>query len=160
MTLVINQLLYQQSLDDEQPSDIVNYDTTEDPPPDVTIFLWDWCIDSDDEKIEEFFVENTPAVKVVPRYYNLHSKGPVPNIFSSQDTSVPLGKIAPPITTPKPSISTQTKGKNKFDMVILGNIDKPSTSNPTMNSVKYNTYVPNNKTSGTQSNPTISRLKR
>jgi hypothetical protein len=111
MTLVINQLLDQQSLNDEQPSDIVNDDTTEEPPPEVVMFLWDWCIDSDDEKIEEIFVENTPVVKVVPRDYNLHNKGPVPNTSSSQDANVPLRKITPPIPTPKPSIPTQNKRK-------------------------------------------------
>ena len=39
MTLVINQLLDQQILNDEQPSDTVNDDTTKEPPPEVAIFL-------------------------------------------------------------------------------------------------------------------------
>jgi hypothetical protein len=51
MNLVINQLLDQQRMNDEHPSDLANDDTIEEPPLDIFMFLWDWCIDSDDEKI-------------------------------------------------------------------------------------------------------------
>jgi hypothetical protein len=67
MTLVINQLSYQQSLNDEQPSETVNDDTTKVPPPKFIMFLWDYCIDSNDQQIEEIFVENTQVVKDSPR---------------------------------------------------------------------------------------------
>jgi hypothetical protein len=74
MTLVINQLLDQQSLNDEQPNKAENEETTEEAPPESTMFLWDWCIDSDDEHIEEVFIGDTPVVKFSPRDYNLHAE--------------------------------------------------------------------------------------
>jgi hypothetical protein len=49
MTLVINQLLDQQSLNDEQPVE-AQTDTTEEVPPESAMPFWDWCPDSDDEK--------------------------------------------------------------------------------------------------------------
>jgi hypothetical protein len=36
--------------------------------------LWDWCIDSDDEQIEEVLIGDTPIIKASPRDYNLHKK--------------------------------------------------------------------------------------
>jgi hypothetical protein len=71
--------------------------------------FWDWCIDSDDEKIEEIFVEYTLIVKVVPRDYNLCNKGPTSPISSSKDANIPLRKITPSLPTLKVSISSQEK---------------------------------------------------
>jgi hypothetical protein len=71
MTLVINQLLDQQILDDEihaqAPSGVVDEAPLESAMP-----FWDWCTESDDEKIEEILVGDTQVVKVVaPKGYNL-----------------------------------------------------------------------------------------
>jgi len=52
MTLVINQLLHQQSLNDEKLDKADHEETTEKAPTESTMFLWDWCIDSNDEHIE------------------------------------------------------------------------------------------------------------
>jgi hypothetical protein len=58
MTLVINQLLDQQSLDDEShvqdPSGVVD-----EAPPESSMPFWDWCTESDDEKIEEILAGDT-----------------------------------------------------------------------------------------------------
>jgi len=48
MTLVINHILDQQSLNDEQLKEEKNEETTEEDPPESTMFLWYWCIDLDD----------------------------------------------------------------------------------------------------------------
>jgi len=52
-------------------------------------------------------MEDTPATKVISqRNYNLCSKGPTPNIPSSKDDKIPLMKITPPPSTPKPNDPT------------------------------------------------------
>jgi hypothetical protein len=71
MTLVINELLDRQDLNDEKPKEEEKKETTKETPQESTMFLWDWCIDSDDEKIEEFFMGDTPVIKVSPRDYKL-----------------------------------------------------------------------------------------
>jgi hypothetical protein len=56
MTLVINQLLDQQSLDDEIHAQVPS-DTSNENPPESTMPFWDWCVESDDEQIEEILTE-------------------------------------------------------------------------------------------------------
>jgi hypothetical protein len=47
--------------------------------------FWDWCPESDDEKIEEILIGDTQVVKdVAPKGYNLRNKGPIPNTPSSK----------------------------------------------------------------------------
>jgi hypothetical protein len=55
MTLVINQLLYQQAIVDDQTQETKNEEASEenDTIEESSMFLWDWCLDSDDEKVEE-----------------------------------------------------------------------------------------------------------
>jgi hypothetical protein len=52
MTLVINQLLDQEDINEEQPKEEENEEVIEENPQEYAMFLWDWCIDSDDEHIE------------------------------------------------------------------------------------------------------------
>jgi hypothetical protein len=144
MTLVINQLLYQQSLNDEQPiEDHTNI--TEEVPPEFAMPLWDWCIDSYDEKIEEVFVEYTPIVKFVPKEYKLHRKGQIPIISCSKIGNIPLREITPPLPTSKPNVLTQGKLSGKSDKIVPANTSKTSTSNSVRNNTKLNTVVNNNK---------------
>jgi hypothetical protein len=110
------------------------------------MFLSYWCIDSNNEKIEEIFVENTSVVMSSPRDYNLCNKGLVPNSSSSQEGNIPLKNITPHIPTPKPSIPTYTKEKNKSNLSVTANTNKPSTSKSTRNNAESNTMAPNNKT--------------
>jgi hypothetical protein len=79
--------------------------------------FWDWCIDSDDEQIEEIFVEYAPIVKFVPKEYNLHNKGLVPITSSSKENNIPLRKITPPLL-PQNKMS-QPKGKSMENMIRL-----------------------------------------
>jgi hypothetical protein len=109
MTLVINQLLDQQSLDDEihaqAPSGVVD-----ETPPESTMPFWDWCVESDDEQIEEILVRDTQVVKVAtPKGYNLRNKGPLSNPPSSKEDNIPLRKITPPLVLPKQSNTVQKK---------------------------------------------------
>jgi hypothetical protein len=62
------------------------------------MFLWDWCLDSDDEKVEEIFVGDTQIMKVSPKDYNLHNKGVVSNTPLPYKTSPSPRKISPPTT--------------------------------------------------------------
>jgi hypothetical protein len=66
--------------------------------------FWDWCPKSDDEQIEEVFIEDTPVIKVVAqRNYNLCNKGPVLDTPSPKEEQIPLRKITPPPAPPKPN---------------------------------------------------------
>jgi hypothetical protein len=106
--------------------------------------LWDWCIDSDDEKIEEVFIGDTPVIKYSPRDYNLHNKGVVPNTSSSPKPT-PLSGKSPPITTSKPSTPAPTTASDKSNTIVSANNNKSSTSNPTANNTKPNNPTTNNK---------------
>jgi hypothetical protein len=128
MTLVINQLLDQQSLNDENPTQAPT-DNTDEIPPESAMPFWDWCPESDDEQIEEVFIEDTPVIKVVSqRNYNLCNKGPIPNDTSSKEDKIPLRKITPPPAPPKPNDTTQGKTSRKTSKVVPTNTNKPSTS--------------------------------
>jgi hypothetical protein len=63
MTLVINYLLYQQILIEKQPNESKNEEIIEEAPLEYVMFLWDRCIDSDDENIEEVFIGDTLVAK-------------------------------------------------------------------------------------------------
>jgi hypothetical protein len=159
MTLVINQLLDQKGLNDEQPKEAENEETIEDPPQESTMFLWDWCIDSDDEQIEEVFIGDTPVIKVAPKEYNLCNKGVVPNTYSSPRTNTALNKIIPPIPTLKPSTPTPITTNTKSNTPFSANNSKPSTFTLTMTSNKPNTPMANIQPNGSQPSATTSKPK-
>jgi hypothetical protein len=101
--------------------------------------FWDWCVDLDDEQIEEILVGDTQVVKVIfPKGYNLCNKGPLSNSLSSKEDKIPLRKITPPPVLPKQSNTVQEKTNNKIDKTIVANKDKPSTSSTIGNNEKVN----------------------
>jgi hypothetical protein len=59
---------------------------------------------------------------------------------------IPLRKITPPPSPPKPNDTTQVKINNKKRKFTPTNIDKPSTSASTRNNTKLNMVPNNNKT--------------
>jgi len=121
------------------------------------MFLWDQCIDSDDEHIQEFFIGDTPVIKISPRDYNLRSKGVFPNTYSSPKTNSPVRKIIPPIPTMKAMTPTPMKYNNKSDTHVSINNNKMSTSNPNANSKKTKSPIANNKPNGSQPRTKIGR---
>jgi hypothetical protein len=136
MTLVINQFLDQQSLDDEihaqDPSD-----TSDENPPESTMPFWDWCVESDDEQIEEILTGDTQVVKVIaPKGYNLCNKGPPSDPPSSKEENIPLRKITPPPVLPKQSNTVLEKTNNKTGKTVVANKDKPSMSSTIGNNEK------------------------
>jgi hypothetical protein len=54
MTLAINQLLDQYVATDDQTQEVENKEESEEKYTikESAMFLWDWCLDSDDEKVE------------------------------------------------------------------------------------------------------------
>jgi len=72
--------------------------------------FWDWCPDSNDDKIEHIFVEDTPVTKDdTRRNYNICKKGQATNIPSSKYDKIPLRNISPALSTQKPNEPTQGK---------------------------------------------------
>jgi hypothetical protein len=86
--------------------------------------------ESDDEQIEEVFIEDTPVIKVVAHkeIISLRNKGPIPNTLPQFKDQIPLRKITPPPAPPKPNDTSQGKINNKTRKSSPTNIDKPSTS--------------------------------
>jgi hypothetical protein len=80
--------------------------------------LWDWCIDTNDAKVEEGFIGDTPIIKSSPRDYNIHKKGDVPNISSPPKYNTPLRKITPLTTISKPSTSNLATASDKSNIVV------------------------------------------
>jgi hypothetical protein len=111
--------------------------------------LWDSCIDSDDEKIEEVFIGDTTVIKSAPKDYNLREKGIVSNISSSTKTNTPLRKITPPITTSKPSTSSPITSSDKSNTIFPSNNNKYGIPNLSAN----NTKPDNPKTISKDKNP-------
>ena len=52
MSLVINQLLDQQEINGDQIKEVENEETIEEATRESAMFLWHWCIDSDEEQID------------------------------------------------------------------------------------------------------------
>jgi len=59
---VINHLLDQHSLNYENPTQAPT-NTANEVPPEFSMPFWDCCPQSNDEQIEEAFIEDTPIIK-------------------------------------------------------------------------------------------------
>jgi len=101
MSLVINHFLDQQSLEDEiygrASSNTTNKET-----PELVMPFWDWCVESDDEKIEEILVGDSKVVKgTASKGYNFRNKVTPSKNVSPKGENMPLMKITPPHYPPK-----------------------------------------------------------
>jgi hypothetical protein len=109
MTLVINQLLDQQEVVDDQTKETKKEETIEDKDTieESTMFLWDWCLDSDDEQVEDNLCRRYPDPKGAPKDYNLCNKGVVANTPLPSKIVPSPRKISPPTTAQKPNNPAQ-----------------------------------------------------
>jgi len=71
------------------------------------MFFWDWCLDSDNEQIEEISIGDTQIPKGDPKDYNLCNKGVVDNMPLSSKIFPSPRKISPPMTAQKPNNPSQ-----------------------------------------------------
>jgi hypothetical protein len=91
MTLVINQLLDQQEkMMNNQGSK--KEETTEETTQESAMFLWDWCIDSDEEHIEEVFVGDTQVIKFPPEITTYATRVLFPTLLYPRKPSLLLEK--------------------------------------------------------------------
>jgi hypothetical protein len=87
-----NQLLDQQSLNDESPIQAPT-ETTDEIPLEYAMSVLDWFPELDDEHIEELFVEDTPFIKATAQTkYNLRKKVQFLTLFLPKRTRFLLGK--------------------------------------------------------------------
>jgi hypothetical protein len=65
MTLVINQLLDQRATTNDQTQEIENEEASEekDTTKESAMLLWDWCLESDDEKVEYISIGYSQTTK-------------------------------------------------------------------------------------------------
>jgi hypothetical protein len=63
------------------------------------MFLWHWCLDSNNEIVEEIFVGYTQILKVSPRDYNLLNKGAVASTLMASNTIHSPRRIIPSIVS-------------------------------------------------------------
>jgi type IV secretory pathway VirB9-like protein len=98
LTLVINQLLDQEAATDNQTQETENEEFNEekDTTEESSMFLWDWCLYSDNEKVEEIYVGDTQTMKSTPKYYNLDSKRAMENTPLPSKTTLATRNINPP----------------------------------------------------------------
>jgi hypothetical protein len=107
------------------------------------MFLLDWCLESDDEKIEDKFMEDTPIFKdSSENNYNLCNKGPV----FDKDDNITHRKITPP-ATPKLNDPPPSKSNGETNKFVPVKKKEQSTYNSTENNTKFNTIPNNEKTS-------------
>jgi hypothetical protein len=58
-----------------------------------TMFLWDWCLDSDEEHIEDIFPWGIhKSQKLHPKITTYATKGQYPTLLYPKKLSLPLGK--------------------------------------------------------------------
>jgi hypothetical protein len=109
MTLVINQILYQKESIDDQTKEIEKKETTKEKnnTEESTMFLWNSCLESDDEQSEEIFVGDTIIIKSDPKYYNLCNKGVITSTPIPSKIIPTPRKINPPTSTQNPNILSQ-----------------------------------------------------
>jgi len=114
--------------------------------------FWDWCLESEDEKIEEIFVEDIPVIKVVAqKNYNLRNKGPI----LDKDDKIPLRKITPPPAAPKSNEPPASKASGKTNKILQTNTNELSTPSSTGNSTRLNAIPNNDKTSEPKTSQTM-----